>query len=270
MLIRRSATVTGWILLLVSLMVLPLAARQAASALDRMLEGLHSPAWRTRAAAAASLGRLLDTDPTQRTEPLIQQAVATLLEQENVIIDDNYRSGVGTTETYADYYNSYVVATALKLLPQTPSPVRPRMLAALVNSSYNSDTPFVKDLALYGEEIVPAVLALAHSDIVSKRWNAYALMGQLIHAGNTKSLISPLAAASGAGLQKALRAGLQDPEATCRREAIDAVVAAGDRDAIPLLALMAQSDPDNASDKRARFSARSLAAEAIKKLQQQH
>jgi hypothetical protein len=269
MLTRRSAIVTGWILLLVSLMVSPVRG-QAASALDRILQGLQSPAWDTRAAAAASLGRLLDTDPTQRALPAVQEAVAELLERENGVIRDNFRRDIDTSESFGSYYDREVVATALKLLPETTPAVRPHMLAALVSSAYNPDTQFVKDLALNGEEIVPAVLALAHSDIVPERWNAYALMGHLIHAGNTKTLKSPLAAASASGLPKALRAGLQDPDETCRRAAIDAVVIAGDRDAIPLLALMAQSDPDNASGKRSRFSTRFLAAEAVKKLQQQH
>jgi hypothetical protein len=152
----------------------------------------------------------------------------------------------------------------LKVLPETTPAVRPRLLAALVNGSYNPDTQFVKDLALYGEEIVPAVMALAHTDIESDRWNAYALMGELIHASKAKTLKTPLTAASAAGLPLALRGGLQDPDATCRREAIDAVVVAGDRDAIPLLWLLAQSD----LDKQSRFSVRTLATNAIKKLQQ--
>ncbi len=218
MLARRSVVATGWILLVASLMVLPSPARgQEALALDRLLERLQSPDWLTRAKAAESLDRLLDTDPTLRALPAVQDAVAALLERENEVIRDNVRGGIDTSEAFGSYYDSDVFGTASKLLPETTPTIRPRMLAALVNSSYNSDSPFVKDLAL---------------------------------------------------LPRALRAGLQDSDATCRRAAIDAIVVARDRDAIPLLWLLAQSDPDNASGKRARFSVRTLATNAIKTLQQ--
>jgi hypothetical protein len=200
----------------------------------------------------------------QPVAPVAPQAVVETLERENARIAVNYRNGTGSSEDYAEWYAS-VLGKGLEMLPHLTAKARPRMIAALVNGSYNDDSPFAKDLAFLGEEAVPAVLALVHSDMVAHRWNAYALMVEMLRGHKAGSLRRPLAAASVPRLQRALRAGLQDPEVTCRRHVVEGLVAVGDRDAIPLLTKLAASDPDNEPGNR---SVRGLAINAITILRQ--
>lgn len=251
---------TSWIVLGVLVVSTSLAGVQATAPLDRALAGLHSPDYTARAKSLDTLKGMFDADPTLLNKPVVQQAVIELLERENATIIANYRSGAGSSEDYGEWYAGPVAETVLEVLPHLPPKTRPRMITAMVNGSYNPESRWAQDLALHGEEVVPDVLALAKSDDVPSRWNAYALMVELLKGHQAGTLQPPLAAASVPAVQRALRDGLRDRDVTCRRRVVDALVAVGDRDAIPLLSKLAQSDPDQEPGNRA---VRGRAAEAI-------
>jgi len=55
-----------------------------------------------------------------------------------------------------------------------------------------------------------------------------------------------------------------------RMSAIDAIVNAGDREAIPLLRTVSVNDPDGARPEPSRPTVRQLAAEAVYRLEMRH
>jgi len=234
--------------------------------LDRVLAGVQAPTSEKCEASVAEVGRMIDADPLLSKSADVQNVIATRLQQENGQINNRYRNGI-SSEDIRDCSESLSLI-ALRLVPDATPATRTLLISALVTGAYNPESKFAKELALYGEAAVGPVLQLAHSDIGPDRGNAYALMGEMIRAGKSGALRYPFAPQSASRLQGAVRAGLQDPDTASRREAIRAIVAAGDREAIPLLSVLATTDPDIGTGSKARFSVRSLAAEAIKQLQQ--
>jgi hypothetical protein len=227
---------------------------------------------RTRMAAVADLARGIDADPLLLTEASIQEAVVRLLEIENATVAQNtaafLKSGKDQlSEAYSEHY-----AVVLGLANQVRNDWRlldPLLLArlrrALVLGVYNPDSVFVKDIAREGEPIVPVVLELTRSAWGPSRWNGYALIGALFAQQEARALTVNLTAKSATRLRAAAREGLLDPAPDVRKWAIRAVVDARDKEAIPLLQGLAQSDPD-VDTGAGRRSVRALAAEALRRL----
>ena len=229
---------------------------------------LTSDDLRIRGAAVRQLDEMISQTPEVLGDGEMQIAIVTLLESENARIRNNYMAVVnGQSESlpegYGDHY-SLVLRAADRLrmlLSPMQSPIRARLLRALVGGAYNPDSPFAIRLSKEGDHIVEPVLEIAASTNEPERWNAQALIALLFDHSSAGSLHAPLSLSSKQALKQAARAGLSDPMPAVRRHAIDAVVAAHDREAVPMLIRLAETDPD--AEGPMDLSVRARASKAI-------
>ena len=233
---------------------------------DAVLDSLRQPDPDKWWEGVGRLNQLFDRDSALLDNPAVYETVVALVRSETAVIDANFRNGVSTDEGFGEDY-SVMLETATRVLRAGAPDTRRALLAALVKAVYNPDSRFAKELASYGELVVEPALELTHTDMDPDRWNAYAMLGEILRADRTHELKVPLATGSAARLRVALRGGLRDPEIVTRRETVNAIVAAEDREAIPLLKELAASDPDVGAGLTQRFSVRALAAAAVEKLQ---
>jgi hypothetical protein len=224
---------------------------------------------RVRSDASLELQRLAVADPSVLAQGAIQEAIVTLLEKENVRISENWTTVTNggkhsLDELYAEYY-AVVLGLANDTRKQGVSDpaLGARLKRALVFGTYNPESALAKDLARAGEPIVPLVMELTTQPIGPKKWNGYGLAGELFAHAEAGTLIVPLTASSAAALRATARNGLMDPSAVVRQWSIVAVTKARDKEAIPLLKRIAESDPDAGSNK---YSVRSVAAEALRQI----
>lgn len=262
-------------LTLAATLIALLAQTQAPAPPADLAGRLSAPEFQARAAAVGTLEAAAARDPAVLDSEAIQVALTTLLEAENAAIKENFEHARATresrrTEAHSEYY-SQVLGLAdrvRRLLPAVDESVRPRLLRALVRGSYNSDSPFARGLAQEGERLVASILELAGSPNEPKKWNALGLITYVFRYRDASSLAAPLSASSERDLRAAARKALRDPSLVVRRHAVEAVVAAKDTDAIPVLRELARADPD-VDRGQFRHSVRSLANDALMKLFQQ-
>lgn len=228
----------------------PALGSDSLTRLDRALAALDAPAWQDRAAGVAALLPILEANQPLYAEPRIQTAVAALLARERRAIADAVRNATPMPDNRSAHCDALMVV-ALHMLEDSTAETRPRLLSALVQGFYMPGSRFTMDLASHGEAIVADVLRLAGDQAVGHRRNAYALMGALLSQHARSQLRHPLSHPSVMRLVRTLRAGLQDPEARLRIQAIAAIVSAGDGDAVPLLQTMAKADPHSSVRKSA-------------------
>jgi hypothetical protein len=255
--------------MLATLLVTSLLAAQIATV--DWATRLSATDYRQRAAAVAELDAASGKDPNLLQSGETQAALIALLETENARVMDNLEQTKATgqsslTEGYADYYSSVLGLTnrLRGVIPADDTTLRPRLIKALVEGTYNPDSRFAYGLAQEGDRLTPLILEMAGSANEPTRWNALALTAQLFNESAAGSLKTPLSSASSQELRTTARKALRDGAAEVRRFAIDAVVAAKDRESVPILLELARSDPDAKS----KHSVRSLAAAAAVKLQE--
>jgi hypothetical protein len=231
---------------------------------------LNAPELQARMRAVTDLEQAAAADPSVLADQRLQTALLTLLESENARVAANLVSFQATQrsqldESYGEYYAQVLgFANRIRGEDRLASPaLDSRLRRALVFGTYNPDSEFVGDLARDGDAIVPFVLELSRATDGPSKWNANALIGALFARQKTGTLSAPLSVSSAASLRAASRAALADPAPDVRRWAVRAVVAAEDKQAIPLLEHLATSDPD--ADVGGH-SVRSLAAEALRRL----
>lgn len=243
-----------------------------ASLSGNTLANLRSDAVQSRMAAVIETERQVAANPDLLRDVGVQEALVALLERENAEVAANYNAFLTTRksaldEVYAEHY-----ARALGLADRIRTDARPqdqqllaRLTRALVTGSYNPDSAFADGLASEGEAIVPIVLDMTKSPMSEAKWNAYSLMGKMFSLHDSRNLRAPLSTESQLSMRQAARAGLLDPAADVRIWAISAVVGAQDRESIPLLRLLAATDPDGAQG-TSKYSVRSVAAAAVKQI----
>lgn len=230
----------------------------------------------TRVTAVERLLAVVDGEPDLLEQPAIQDSVILALQLENDLIEQNLTvvakgSASLLPEGYGEHYSRVLdLANRLRSLnagdDAQPDPRRGRLLRTLVRATYNPDSAFAQDLAREGETIAPDVVALLRSGNGPARWNAYALVANMLKSDDRRELKRGLSAKSRAQFRLAARDGLQDPAPDVRRFAVAAVVAAKDKDAIPLLRRMAETDPDDGRGARNALSVRRLAGAAAAEL----
>ena len=232
---------------------------------DTLVASFTAQDWAVRAAALRDLKTLVDNEPDLLAQPAVRLGVIQLLERENALIEERFTLGI-SSEDLVDYYFGLLIPLCDQTLAAADPD--PRLLTALINSAYNSDSEIVARFAAYGSLVSEATLKLMANALVVKRWNGYAIAGQLLAFQRQGKLRDPIREDMAQQLVEALRSGLQDPDVSGRRDAIRGIVVAGDKGAIPLLVQLAEHDPDTAAGPSVRYTVRGLAREAIKKLQQ--
>ena len=221
-----------------------------------LTNGLSSRNWETREAAARVLKELLDADSALIDSKDTHEALAMLLKAENADIAGGSRS-----EAQAAYVDEVVIPMVVRAIDGEGT-LPDSLLRAAIRTSYNPGSRYSRLLANLGAPIVPHALEIAAGSSLLGRARAYRLIGELVQGSNSQTLRAPITAQIGSGLKQTLRNGLLDAEPYGRQEAIDAVVDAHDLEAIPILKLIAASDPDSGP-----YSTRQRAAAALLMLQ---
>lgn len=237
------------------------------------LADLRSDDRAIRGRGVSVIHRASSQDPLVLQDYTVQDGLLDLLAHDNQRIAANLiavqqgQLPLLAPESMDYYYDVLDMAGSLLDIENIRPGFRSRLLAELVHSTYNPDSPFAVRLSREGGRIVSAMVELGQSEISPDRWNAYSLIAMVFHGESTNVLAEPL---SGDGREKlkmtALR-GLSDPDAVGRRWAIGAVVEGRDTRAIPMLEQLTVSDPDTGQGKPEalrRNSVRSRAAEALK------
>jgi hypothetical protein len=162
-------------------------------------KGLSAPELQARMKAVTHLERAAAADPSVLAERGLQKAILKLLEAENARVTANLASFQATghaelTEGYGEYYSQVLgLANRVRVDDRLSSAaLDSRLRRALVFGVYNPESEFVADLARDGNAIVPFVLELSHAPNGPSKWNANALIGQLLAAQNTGELMAPL------------------------------------------------------------------------------
>ena len=111
------------------------------------------------------------------------------------------------------------------------------MLNALVSATYNTDSPFARNLASnYGEQIVVPLLKLASNDSPGSRVTALGMMTNVI--SKNPQLSTP----SKNTLKAAFRTAVGDKQGEVRRLAVHALSDHGDASDLPRLQQLANAD----------------------------
>jgi hypothetical protein len=151
------------------------------------------------------LHRASSQDPLVLQDPAVQGALVDLLAHDNQLKKANFialqrgqpplleKEGIGY------YYDVLGMAGSLLDIENIRPVVRSRLLAELVRSTYNPDSPFAGRLSKEGERIVPAIVELGQSEISPERWNAYSLIAMVFQGESTNVLAEPLSEDAGSG-----------------------------------------------------------------------
>ena len=216
-----------------------------------------------RAAAARRLIGRVQADAELLHENDFQIAVLALLEQENRLVAASVRSvargepPLVNSEAYSEHY-AEVLGLAKRVWDAgVTGTERHRLLRELVLGTYNPGSSFADELARVGEPLTPFVLEAVAAPNGPTRWNGYGLIVRVLQRADEGALDSPVSSSTRTAYRTAARNGLLDPAPDVRRAAIPAVVAARDKDAIPLLRQLAEMDPDRGTGRSVRTLARS-------------
>ena len=227
-----------------------------------LLSQLQFDDWQQRAAAVE---KLIANRDTHRSED-VKNALIDLLDRENQLIESTLRESNGLEgvsvkygEGYSEYYS--VLAGAVDQIADYSDE---RTLNILVHSSYNPDSPFAMKLASYGEAVVPILLKMANNDLAPYRGDALGVLGEVLKRNTYRTIRLPADTKEQA--EQALIRGASDPDVGVRMLAVRSIGKAGDKNAIPLLEKIMETDPGAipAADPGAkRFPVREEALKAI-------
>lgn len=203
---------------------------------NELLSRLRSGEWKERAAA---LEKLIADRKALRSDE-VKNSLIDLLDTENQEIVSAYREGHPVSEKYGEAYSEYY-SKVLAVVDQVADVRDQRALDVLARGSYNPDSPFATKLAGYGDAIVPTLLELARSDFAPHRENALAILGEVLKGGkhSTKGMPKEISEE----IKQALVKGTGDEEFWVRSQAVRSIGKSGDKDAIPLLERIMQTDP---------------------------
>jgi len=202
----------------------------------KLMSQLHSDEWKVRAGAVEGLIR----SPEALKSGDVKNSLIDLLDRENQEIVSAYREGQPVSVKYGEAYSAYY-SELLGAVAQVADLSDKRVLDVLARGSYNPDSPFAMKLASYGEAAVPTLLELARSDFAPHRENALAILGEILK--RSKNPTSPMPKDICEEIKQALIKGTGDEEFWVRSQAVRSIGKAGDKDFLPLLERIAQTDP---------------------------
>jgi hypothetical protein len=156
--------------------------RAAQHSAAQLAARLNSSDLATRSIALSELTER-STEPGLLTEKPVQAAILSQVRSANTMARTLYRNSTAgdeaRNEAFGDYY-SELLELAMKALPEETGAKR-AWLAALVQASFNGDSPFAQWLATFGDNSVDAVLHQAASaQTPPDKWGAYAVVAQMV------------------------------------------------------------------------------------------
>jgi hypothetical protein len=231
--------------------------QQARGPVDTPL--LESSDWTTR---ARGLHQLL-AEPTE-TKGSTKSALVRLLERENDVIREAYVHGDGASEKYGEEYGEYY-SEVLGALARLVTERDDRALKALVNGTYNADSRFAKEIAIYGKPLVLPLLELTRSKLAVDRWNGYEVLGYVIDLNKRSMTKRRLSQSEVTRILGVIRTGLKDPDSSIRIAAIHALASAGDAESRQQLEALMHADPATRKGRGGidRYPVREAAEKAI-------
>jgi len=206
---------------------------------SELLRQLESENWQERAIAVQKLAA--DSDALRSGE--VKSTLLNLLERENQLIESTLRQSNGMTgvsATYGEGYSEYY-STLLGVVDKTADFANGRTLGILVRSAYNPDSPFGLKIASYGEPVIAPLLELVNSDLSTDRGKALAVLSETISQMKLRG--GQLPSQTQDQIMQVFAVGTRDAEPYVRTAAVRALGKVGDKNVIPLLERIAQTDP---------------------------
>jgi hypothetical protein len=194
--------------------------------------------WTRRRAALEELQR----QPSLLSLDQKKQILTEVVERDNREIDGAFREGSGASRKFGESYGEYAGRLAEYLFSMVDVQ-DVDALAAIAQTPYHYNSVLARQLAAYGDVLVPTVLELAASDISPKRWQALGLAGEIHRLNRQKLAKTPSSAASLSRLKEVLTAGARNENITIRKIAVRNLGIAGLPEFLPLLESMADTDP---------------------------
>jgi hypothetical protein len=182
------------------------------------------------------------TEPGLLTAKPVRAAILSLVRTDNETVRSMYRNTTigdeARNEGFGEYYSD-LLELAMKALPEETRAKR-EWLAALVQASFNGDSPFAQWLATFGDDSVDAVLQeAANARTPPDKWGAYAVVAQMVAltapAAHTNVRSAPL---SQTNRQRALRAVDRALDVTDTVTAREVVRALGNRPSFEAVAIL--------------------------------
>lgn len=193
--------------------------------------------WTRRRAAFEQLQR----QPSLLTLDQKKQILTGVVERENGEIDTAFREGSGASLKFGESYGEYAGRVA-EFLFSIVGIQDVDALAAIAQTPYHENSVFARQLAAYGDVLVPTVLQLAASDTSPKYWQALGLAGEMHRLNRQQATKTPISAASLSRLKAVLIAGTRNKNITIRQIAVLNLGVAGLPEFLPLLESIAQTD----------------------------
>lgn len=228
-----------------------------------LLMELHSQDWTQRSTAFEALR----SDSLALRNPEVRAALLDLLDRENQELDaellqaqkarnsaseDKSDEGDAADEAYAEYY-SQVLDTVDSFADWND----PRQACILVNAGSSPDSAFAEEVASHGKTTIPCLLQRARSEVNLKRAVAVPVLVQAL--AKQKDALDSRTIETG---RQVILNALRDPDETVRSFTVLAIGNFGERDTIPVLKNVADTDPAF-SQERNTYWIRVEAANAI-------
>lgn len=232
--------------------------------LSELLRSLQNDSAAVRHKGFRELAGRIRTDESLRRRPDVQRALGAFLQAEDRRIKKLVvTEGHAEDYPYLDAYHRELLPSVLEVLPYSSGAVEGELVEAMVKASFNPGSPVARALAAVGEGALPSIEGAAGDVSAVQRSKSYDLLGEMLAAQRDGTIRRRLTPESEARAREALVAGLRDTDIVCRRNAVRGVVRAGERTAVHILKVMADSDPDDGRTGLARNSVRALAAKAV-------
>ena len=245
---RRPAAVVGSLLTSVVLTGPSTRASQEPDAVERLTACMASADFVASHDCAGELVVLTDRHPELRREVKVHLAFAARLRQD-VAEFQAWRDEVSKPSEADQKGSEYedgsstamLLPAAVSLLPYAGAEST-AFVAAMLDAATMSDD-LESAIASHGGTVLPAVLAHAGSDQPWRRAVGYTVLGMMLAGHADAGLASPLTRNDHDAAATAVMRGLQDREPELRRTAIRAARTGRVGRALPMLRVMAATEP---------------------------
>ena len=229
--------------------------------------GLSSTSWDARRAAIEQLNQLAEADSTVMESDQIATLVAQLISQEAIAFELRTVSGSPALPGQEKMFLETLPSLAIGFLGR-PQPLPEGFVTTVAMSiPHVAFSEFTKLVAKQGARATGGAVSLTLDNRSFVRNNGYSLIGEILKANDLQQVLIAITPEQRTELLSRLQAGLLDSSASCRGNAIRAIVLARDLSSVPMLTYLSVNDPDAGAGLPATFpSVRRLAAEALAKL----
>jgi hypothetical protein len=179
-----------------------------------------------------------------------QRSVAAMTDAELERESPEFEDGAST---------AWLVSTIRELVPHAGPETQPVLFDALL-AAVMMDGDQARVVALYGQPAFGPALACVGSDALDRRATCYRVLGLMLEAHAGGSLASPLSSRDREAASRAITAGLQEAEPGLRIAAIRAAQRGRVEGALPILRVLAVTEPKDGRNGIGRAAADAVAS----------